>query len=92
MATGESASVDIPLEHTQAQQSADATSPPVMDVSKDSPTASETFPTSLRPTAASGPHVPGLSEMVNEWHISHIPEEKQFYSTEVLAISNTCNV
>ena len=27
--------------------------------------------------------IPGLSEMINEWQISSIPEEKQFFSTNV---------
>ena len=29
------------------------------------------------------PTVPGLSEMLNEWQLGGIPEDKQFFSTQV---------
>ena len=31
--------------------------------------------------------IPGLSEMMNEWQISGVPEDQQFFSTSVRYIS-----
>lgn len=32
---------------------------------------------------ATPPTIPGLTEMLNEWQISGVPEEQQFFSTSV---------
>ena len=33
--------------------------------------------------AGEPPTIPGLSEMIDEWQIAGMPEESQFFSTEV---------
>ena len=72
--------VEIPMEDTSDTSSnAVAPSPPVLDVSD----VNDSIVSSQRPVSATGPQIPGLNEMVNEWQISHISEEKQFFSTEV---------
>ena len=65
-----------------------ATDPPaVLNVNPPSPPSSRTETTTREEMDTGRPDVsatiPGLSEMINEWQISGIPEEEQFFSTNV---------
>lgn len=74
----------------------DVSTPPVLSVSSSSSPPSEgatgtTSSSSPRDTRSSLSEsqrgapatIPGLTEMLNEWQISGIPEEQQFFATSV---------
>ena len=95
MATTEE-TTDVPLsgspEEPPVLPSSDADSPPGVTAAEESNEApSEPNATKKNDEEKPVPPVvPGLSEMLDEWHIAGTPEEKQFFSSQVLVCCVSC--